>query len=81
MPFFLPRVEKEEKHKSGSAALSGSTRNHVSAGPGGAGGRGGEHRRPQQEGSCIQGTLWLLRQTLEKEPGGRAWGLMGLGSE
>ena len=58
MPFFLPHVEKEEKNKCGFAAVSGSTRNHVSAVP-------GEHRRPQQEGRCVQGALWLLKQTQE----------------
>lgn len=71
MPFFLPHVEKEEKNKCGFAAVSGSTRNHVSAVP-------GEHRRPQQEGRCVQGALWLLKQTQEKDPGGRGWGHSGL---
>ena len=71
MPFFLPHVEKEEKNKCGFAVVSGSTRNHVSAVPG-RGGGGGEHRRPQQEARCVQGALWLLKQTREKDPGGGA---------
>lgn len=58
-------MEKEGKNKCGFAVVSGSTRNHVSAVPGGA--VQGEHRS-----RCVQGALWLLKQTREKDPGGGA---------